>query len=292
MKFSRTFAEQTGERGWKNVYRSCAHPACSSTVLARSLRARTGVKVDERWYCTVDCFAVAARAQLSALAAKNMLEMSHAPRLSLGLVLLSKGNLTAGQLKVATAESKSYGEPLEMTLLRLGFVSEKLLVAARATQWGYPVLAQESAAHVESDIPPTLLRQHSATPMHYSPAARRLLIGFVYRVDHSLLHALESLKNLRTEPCFITPMEFKEQMRRLTQASGYEEIVFEDGQIPAQMAKNVGGFASEIAATEARFTRCRDLIWTRLIGRKGMIDLLFRVGTSTPSVAAHPFAVA
>ena len=262
------------------MYRACALQTCPSTLLTRSLRRRAGVNVGEQWYCTVDCFAAASRTRLMSLMGGNLLEMRHNPRLSIGLVLLSKGYLTADQLRSATAESQIYGEALEATLMRLGFANEKQLVAARAAQWGYPVLARDrEAIHVESDIPPALLNRYSAVPLHYSVTAKRLLLGFVYRVEQSLLSSVELITDLRVEPCFIDATALKEQMRRVTTVPNYEEVVFEDVQTPAQMAKNVGGFAVEVAASDARFARCGDEIWARLVGKRGKIDLLFRSDT-------------
>ena len=49
------------------------------------------------------------------------------------------------------------------------------------------------------------------------------------------------------------------------------------------MAKNVGGFAVEVAASDARFARCGDLLWTRLLGKRGKIDLLFRTDSAALS---------
>ena len=282
MKLSLRLSPPAGNRGWRSIYPVCGFQTCSSTLLMRSLPGRAGVKVGQQWYCSVDCFALASRSQLSALSGGNVLDMRRTPRLSIGLVLLSKGHLTDGQLRSAMAESQRHGESLEATLVRLGLATERTIVAARAAQWGCPVLAQDrEAQHVESDIPPTLLQCCSAVPLHYSFTARRILLGFVYRVEHSLLNALDLVSDLRAEPCFIAPSEFKEQTRRVMAAPNYEEVVFEETQTLTQMARNVGGFAAEIAVREARFARCRDYIWTRLTGRKGKIDLLFRVESAT-----------
>ena len=231
MKFSSRLVEMEGDRGWNSIYRACALQTCPITLLGRSLRRRAGVNVGLQWYCTVDCFAAAARARLLSLMGGNVLEMHHRPRLSIGLVMLSRGHLTADQLRSATAERQTYGETLEATLIRLGMATEKQLVAARAAQWGYPVLSRDhEAAHVELDIPPVLLNRHSAAPLHYSVSAKRLLLGFVHRVEHSLLSSLETITDFRAEPCFIDATALREQMRRVTAPPSYEEVVFEDVQ--------------------------------------------------------------
>ena len=129
----------TVHRGWKEMHAGCAlSEACRNTIFMRSVQSRVGVSVGERWYCGVDCFAAAAGKQIAALARPKVLEMPYSPRLSLGLVMLSKGYVTDSQLRIATTQSHRDGEELEVTLVRLGLASERQLAAARAAQWGYP----------------------------------------------------------------------------------------------------------------------------------------------------------
>ena len=266
------------DRGWKSMYRVCALQACQSTLLMRSVQGRGGIGMGGQWYCGTDCFAAAARKRLTALMGDGAMEMPHRPRLSVGLAMLSRGYLTDDQLRHATAESRSRGEELGATLLRLRLATERQLAAARAAQWGYPVLGQEYAGQaVRADIPATLLRTYATAPLHYSATARRLLLGFVYRVEHSLLNALEAITECRPDACFITPTEFREQMGRLTSARECEEVVFEESMAIGHMAKNVAGFAMEISASQAQLVRCRDYAWARLTGRRRTIDVLFRV---------------
>ena len=260
------------------MYTPCGLLTCPNTLFMRSVQSRVGINVGETWYCWPDCLASAASMRFSALASTKILEMPHNPRLSIGLVMLSKGYLNDQQLRLAVAESQSRGEELEATLVRLGLASERQLTAARAAQWGYPVLGQERMGRIaESDIPFRLLQNCSAAPLHSSVAARRLLLGFVYRVDHGLLNALEEMTGFRAEPCFITPSEFAEQIQRLASVPAVEEVVFDDLKTPAQMGKTVGGFAVEVGAQDVRFTHCQDYAWTRLTGKRKTVDLLFRI---------------
>jgi hypothetical protein len=243
-------------------------------------RSRAGIKVDQAWYCSIECFAIAARKRFRDSLTANVLEMPHVPRRSIGHLMLSKGFVTGDQLQLALEQSRQLSETLDLTLLRLGLASERQLAAARAAQWGCPVLGPDSIGQkVEADIPPTLLDAYAAVPLHASPTARRLLLGFVVRVEHSLLHSLEQITGMRVEPCFITRSERREQLRHLTHDSNCEEIVFDDPATPAAMATNVAGFALEIAAQEARFTHCRTFVWARLTGRNKKIDVLFRIAS-------------
>jgi len=274
------------QRGWKTMYTPCALPSCQLKPLMR--RGRAGIAVGPAWYCTVECFAIAARERFRASISADVVEMPHVPRRSIGHLMLSKGLVTGDQLQRALQQSHRLGETLEATLLHLGLTSERQLAVARAAQWGCPVLGQDGIGQtVEADIPPTLLDTYAAVPLHASPAARRLLLGFVVRVEHGLLHSIEQITGMRVQPCFITRAQRREQLRHLTHDSNCEEIVFDDPSTPAAMATNVAGFALEIAAQEARFTHCRNFVWTRLTGRHKKIDVLFRTGNPKQAERNH-----
>jgi hypothetical protein len=142
---------------------------------------------------------------------------------------------------------------------------------------------------VEADIPATLLRAASAVPLHYSIATGRLLLGFVYRVEHTLLHAIEQVIGCRAEPCFITPTEFEAQMAHLTQTPDCEEKIFDEPGTPAQMANTLGGLAVEVAAREVCFVNCRDYIWVRISGKRRRVDVLFQARRAAQSATSEKF---
>jgi hypothetical protein len=239
--------------------------------------SRLGIRMGGLWYCSVDCFAKAARERFSALPVARTVETPHNPRLSIGLVMLSKGYISDEQLQFAVARSKLNGEELEVVLVQLGLASEWQLAAARAVQWGYPVLGRDRISQwVDADIPLTLLRKFSAVPLHNSISAKRLLLGFVNRVENSLLHSVEQVTGCRVEPCFITPTEYREQMERLTAAPDYTEVVVEDALTPAETAKAVGAYVIEISARKASFAYCQNFAWMRLSGKRRVIDVLFQ----------------
>lgn len=264
--------------GWKNMYTECGLRTCPNTLFMRSVQSRVGINVGPAWYCSPDCLAAAATMRFSAFTVSNILEMPHSPRLSIGLVMLSKGYVTDQQLRLAISESQRSGEELESVLFRLGLASERQMTAARAAQWGYPVLGQERMTQVaDLDVPTTLLESCSAAALHSSIAAKRLLLGFVHRVDHSLMNSVEEMTGFRAEPCFITPTELAEQRARLTAVPRCEEVVIEDLKTSAQMGRAVAGLTVEIGAREVRFSHCRDYAWTRLTGKRRMIDVLFRI---------------
>ena len=276
MKLSlRGIMSGTGREGKQMA---CALRECPNTLLMRIVtQGNTGIHVDQDWYCSVGCFAEAAFNRFTAISTARLVEMPHSPRLTIGLAMLTKGYLTEEQLRFATAQSRVRGEQLETVLVQLGLANEWQLTAARAAQWGVPVLGKDRIAQpVESDIPVTLLRAYSAAPLHYSAAAKRLVLGFVYRVEHCLLDSLEAITGCRAEPCFITPAEFAEQMARLTAIPDHKEMIFEDSLTPAKMANNLAGAAVEVSAREARFACSRNMVWIRMAGKRRKVDVLFR----------------
>ena len=291
MKISLESFRNAVGRSWKNMRSVCALSTCRNTMLISSVpQRRIGIQVGQQWYCSVDCFADAALVRLAELSDERIVEMPHRPRQTIGLVMLAKGFLTSDQLRFATAQSVLTGEQPEDALLRLGLANERQLAAARAAQWGCPLVKHERMGQaVEADIPATLLRAASAVPLHYSIATGRLLLGFVYRVEHTLLHAIEQVIGCKAEPCFITPTEFEAQMAHLTPTPDCEEHVFEEPGTPAQMANTLGGLAVEVAAREVCFVNCRDYIWARISGKRRRVDVLFRARLAVQPAKSEKF---
>jgi Type II secretion system (T2SS), protein E, N-terminal domain len=268
------------DRGLRNMKAVCDLPSCHNKQLMRTIPgARPGIQVGAQWYCSVDCFAFASRVPLAALSFRRGFESARKPRLSLGLALLSKGILKAEDLRATTAEGQLDEEELAEMLVRTNMASEKQIAAARSQQWGYPVFAQDfSGQLVFSDIPRALLRACSAAPLHYSTTMKRILLGFVSRIEHSLLESVEQMTGCRVEPCFVTPSDCEEQISRVTAPPDYEEQVIEEPGPPEKMARTVGRAAVEIGAREASFTQCRNHVWARIAGKRGRVDIVFRPG--------------
>ena len=264
--------------GWNRVRAICASPECHTKLLTKYVPgSRTGIFAGDSWFCSPDCFAVGSRNILASISNGCVVEMPRNPRLSIGLALVSRGYLTEDQYRAAVILSERRGEALEVTLTDCGFVNDKQLAAGRAAQWGYPALVQElSGQSIKGDLPSSLLRAHRAAPVHYTPKTKRLVLGFVGRVEHGLLQAVEKITGCRAEPCFITSAEFDEQIERLTAMPGYEEILIEDPGTAAQMGRILGGCAVEVVAQEANFARCNSSTWVRIIGKRGIVDLVFR----------------
>ena len=269
------------DRGLRNMRAVCDYSTCHNTQLMRSIPGgRLGVQVGSLWYCSVDCFALASHIKLASLCNRRP-EVARNPRLSLGLALHSKGYLTAEQLREVTAQSHLDEDEIAAQLIQLGVVTERQIAAARSAQWGYPVFAPERIGQiVETNLPPALLKERNAAPLHYSATAKRIVLGFVSRVEHSLLEAVELATGCRVEPCFITQSDFNRQIERLALSPDYAETVVDDPAQPEKMARTVGRVAVDVGAREANFAQCRGIIWVRVTGKRGKADVIFRINKS------------
>ncbi|HTV16394.1 MAG TPA: hypothetical protein VME68_16870 [Acidobacteriaceae bacterium] len=277
--------------GWNHVRARCGLTPCHSKLLMRpSPQSRVGIQVGGTWYCSVDCFVTASREPLAALCAGRIVEMPRTPRLSLGLAMLSKGLVTEAELRAATDRADRTGEDLEVVLLQLELASEKQIAAGRAAQWGAPVLGSEMAGHtVTAGVPQSLLRAHGAVPLHYAAPSKRLVLGFVHRVEHSLLQSIEQAAGCRTEACFVTSSEFEEQAARVMAPADYEEVVVTEPESPAHMARTLGYHAVEAAAREVRLVRCNSWIWGRIEGKRQTIDVVFALRHGARSASSQVF---
>lgn len=273
------------ERHLSNHRTVCGNQLCRNTPLMRGIPGgRSGVTVGAAWYCSVDCFVAGVRLTFEKLCSRQVVEIPRHPRLSLGLYLMTKGYITAEQLRIATAQSQALDEDLEATLQRLGVATDKQLAAARSAQWGYPVLAPEyTGESIAIAIPKSALTACKAVPLHYSAAAKKILIGFASRVEHSFLELVEEMTGCPVDACFISPGVFKEQMERVTAPLGYQEQVVDDPGSTEGMARSVGRAALHVAAREASFAQWRNLVLGRVEGKRGKMDVVFSLRTRKPA---------
>jgi hypothetical protein len=118
-------------------------------------------------------------------------------------------------------------------------------------------------------------------PVHYVVRTNLLLVGFVHSVEYELLYAIEQVTGCETTPCFVTPTDFKLQMRQREEGRPTDnlarEIKFESPQTPAEIARILCASGVEIEAEEALIARCRGYIWARLKSGAQAVDLLLKV---------------
>lgn len=271
---------------FKAVTSTCA--CCHRSLTLGHLSAqKAGIKMSGCWYCSSSCFTSAAELRLSELMVLEPAQANHVSRMPLGLIFVSRGLLTSAQLKEAVDEQKDAGGEIGEILVRRGLLTEMQVTAARAGQWGCPVFAvPQRVMQTDIQIPEALIHFHSAIPLHYVAATKRLLVGFVEGVEYGLLYAIEQMTECKTQPCFVTPSDFQTQiqLRQLaTERFGDAnpgEITFASVLTPAEMARILCSYVVDFEADEAIICRYREHLWIRLKCGPMEVDLLFKAGLS------------
>jgi hypothetical protein len=270
--------------GFKAVTSTCE--CCHRTLTLGHLSAqKAGIKMSDNWYCSSSCFTSAAELRLSELMMSKQAQASHVSRMPLGLIFVSRGLLTSAQLRDAVDEQKETGGEIGEILVRRGWLSEMQVTAARAGQWGCPVFAiPQCVMQTDIQVPEVLTHFHSAIPLHYVTATKRLLVGFVDGVEYGLLYAIEQMTGCKTQPCFVTPSDFETQIQLRQSAlerSGNADtgtLTFENVKTPAEMARILCGYVVDLEADEAIICRYKEHFWIRLKCGPKEVDLLFKAG--------------
>lgn len=263
---------------WRD-WPACANPACTSKSLVQAVSKRhTGIRLFDQWFCGPDCFECGARQKiLELLCVRNAQEKPPAMRMPLGLLLLSRGILTHEQLKVALDQQRQTGANFGEVVQELGFATQQHVTAAVAAQWACPVFSLgDRPLPGEVHIPGCLLQLYGMLPVHFSEIGRRLMVGFVTRVQHHILCTIEQITSCTATPCFISASEYRRHVQSLAVAAVENELVFDRNNNTAEIARLVRNYVNQTGAEQARFGMCRDHLWVRILGRQEM-DLLFRM---------------
>ncbi|HXY78139.1 MAG TPA: hypothetical protein VEH47_04955 [Candidatus Acidoferrales bacterium] len=219
-------------------------------------------------------------------------------RIPLGLLLLSRQQLTAEQLQAALGAQRAAGcGRIGEWLQALGFVNEQQVTTALARQWSCPVLRSESLMQPAFDrmpqIPVALLESHLMIPIAYVEATNTLHIAFAEGIDYSVLYAMEQMLGCRTEPCLAAPTLLRRRLRALSEQRGESEILFDRVADAAEFARIVQSYSVRVAAGEMRIAACGGYAWVRLLRPFGRpLDLLFCTPreSATPSLPAATVA--
>ena len=266
---------------WTALKERCAGEGCSVTLLRHSLMARrTGIYLEDKWLCSAGCFRGGVESsvrELQDVALKT--KPQRVQRIPLGLLLLTRGYISAEQLRTAEELQRHQGGELGEILCQLGFANEREVSEAVATQWGGSVYSAKTCpSGIEAQVPAALMEMLSMVPVYYVAAANKLLIGFVHGIDHAALESVEKMTSRRTEPCFITAGDCSRRIRQL--AGRNLEVRFERMSSPSEIAGIVQSYAFQIGAERVRLVICGGHLWVRLNRNQHPTDLLFGLDDS------------
>ena len=265
---------------WRN-WPGCSNAECKGNALKHAMsKKHFGVSLFEEWFCGPECFEQGARRKILDLLANRQSEKTPTLRMPLGLLLVSRGILTHDQLKIALEQQRMTGANFGEIVQELGYATQQQVTAGVAAQWGCPVFSMgDRPAPAAVRIPRQILELYGMMPVHYSDIGRRVMIGFVSRVQHHLLYTIEQITSCTATPCFITATEFQRCVHSLLLNAAENEVVFERENTPLEIARTVRSYAIQSGAAQARLGMCKDYLWARVLGRQEM-DLLFKLSMS------------
>jgi hypothetical protein len=238
-------------------------------------------------YCRTECLELAladfiARARPAPCRAAIA---SH--RIPLGLLLISRQQLTAAQLRIALEAQRGTDRggikmKIGAWLQQLGFATEEQVTGALARQWSCPVLRSAPVAMSANSfpaIPVLLLEIFRMMPVEFVVASRTLLIAFSEGIDHTVLYAVEQMLGYRTEACLVCPSTLQKSLQALVRDRGAGDVVFDGVADAGECAHIIGNYAGKLKAEEVRMARCGEHLWVRLerLGHDA-VNLLLRAG--------------
>lgn len=221
-------------------------------------------------YCRAECLELA----LVEVFRRARPVSSHAAtashRVPLGLLLLSRGKITAEQLRAALAAQREAGEgKIGAWLQELGFVTESEVIAALARQWSCPVLraglGEIRASHFPL-IPALLLESFQMMPVDLVEATGTLLMAFSERIDYTALYAIEQMLGYHTEFCLVSPGALQQSLEDLARRRASKDVILDRAEDAAECAHIIGSYATKLHAEEIRMARCGRYLWVRLQG--------------------------
>jgi hypothetical protein len=227
------------------------------------------VRVQGSWYCLPHCLegALIDAVRRTRPTVRRPAILQH--RLPLGLLLLSRQQLTAGQLRAALDAQQSAGRGrIGDWFQEMGFVTEQQVTAALGRQWSCPVL--RSAAAVTTGLSPflslplRLLESFQMIPADFVETTQTLHIAFSDGINYTVLYAIEQMLGCHTAPCLVCPSALRKQLMALAQHGGSKDATFDRVADPGEFARIVRSYAASVEAAEVRLVACGEHIWVRL----------------------------
>jgi hypothetical protein len=285
---------------WEKLAPRCTYTGCihAHSRLNRMRRRKRGTRMQGSWYCRSECLEHVLVEILRRERSVPRLELVQSHRVPLGLLLLSRQQVTAAQLKTTLEAQRAAGRgKTGEWLQQLGFVTEPQVTAALARQWSCPVLrtgVETLGAARFTGIPLLLLESFQMIPVEFVKSTSTLLVAFSDGIDYTMLYAVEQMLGCHTQPCVVTPAALQKGLQALAQRHTASDVVFDGVQNGAECARIIGNYTANVRAHEVRLARCGDHLWVRLERfRQDAVNLILRAPAHiTTEVALRPFEAA
>ena len=267
---------RAGER-WRARFPRCESNPC---LRQRSLWGRTssrrGFWLQEAWFCSERCFENAIRAHFVRVRLPLRCPPNLQHRIPLGLLLLSRGQLTELQLRAALKVQHAQGGRLGYWAEALGFTTEAQITAALGLQWACPVLpGLEHESRCAGMVPFHLQKKFRMLPVQFLAHTRVLHVAFSDGIEYAALFGIQQVLGCRTEPCLLGRRMMEQGLERAASHQRAEEMLFEGCGDPAGMARVVCSYLLQTESRKARVAACGDCVWVRLESGHDNTHLLF-----------------
>jgi hypothetical protein len=270
---------RTGQR-WSTAFPECARQNCRRPAIPwNCVPVGRGIWLHESWFCSEKCFEPAVTERFIQARLPNVDPPPAQHRIPLGLLMLSRGVITGGQLQAALdAQRRRGGLPLGHWLEKLGYAREPQVTAALGLQWACPVLPRFAGedSGCSGMVPLRLQASFRMLPVQFVAPTCTLHIAFSKRVEYTVLYAVEAVLGCRTQPCLMGRSHMDRALEHTTRSSAPGEILFEGGRDVTEMAHITCSYLHQVGAQAVRIAACGDYIWVRLQGASDISHLLFR----------------
>jgi hypothetical protein len=167
----------------------------------------------------------------------------------------------------------------------MGAVSEPQVASALAAQQGCPLFPLPGPQTLPAKMywPEFLMDRYGAVPVfhNHNTAEPGLYVGFLQRVEHRFLLALERMLGCHTHPCIVPRPVYERQRELRAFALEGETIMIHQPQNGVEMTRTIGNYAEQVRAERCSVVGCDDRLWTRLeIAGGRYVDFLFGLPTS------------
>lgn len=257
----------------------CHADDCSAPRRAwERMSSRSGsIRVDGLEYCFPQCFEQDLQRRFELMRTERVIEHRPAHRVPLGLIMLSRADVTTAQLRHALAQRDSdTGVRIGERMRRLGYAGEQQVTAALALQWRCPVLHTMPQQIAHCGLPYGLLERFQMLPVHFAVLTRTLHVAFAQEITYGVLVSIEQMFDCKTEACLTTPTELQAGFERLRQNAAAPEKQFACAREPAEMARIVSSYAARLDAGNVKLAACGGLAWVRIESGDDCMNLLFR----------------
>ncbi len=259
----------------------CAEPSCRRWRPGLGTRVAGGVRLNERWFCSVRCLEPVVAQGLQTIDMPR--ESAGArPSLRLGAVLRSRGAITGPQLLVALDAQRRSGRRLGAELQALGLASADVVVRALAAQADMSYLTSVDLALVRrapGGLPGHTVRALGLVPFEVDHDARRLRVLCTAPPAKAAFRALSALAGWEAEP-YLVDDELWDRAMAAYPATGAAAGTMHDLRAAAA---HVARTAGERGALTMRRASCPGGLWVRLEDAARIEDLV--IAAAVPSFA-------